>query len=126
MGGLAGARVGGHIISSMWSILLLLLGICCKEGWYVASVRGLGVVERKDGEDSASEKISLRRVRTDSGDCCNPTGILPFSTEARLTAAAITASAGVTFGFEMYLCLWNTFSETLVAQIFNIQKVHVR
>ena len=107
-------------------VLLLLLGICCKECWSVASVRGLGVVERKDGEDATSEKNSLRRVSSASGDCCKHAGILPFSTEARLTAAAIMASVGVTFGFEMYLCLLNTVSETLVAQIFNIQKVHVR
>ena len=33
VGGLAGARVGGRALSSMWSFLLLLLGICCEEGW---------------------------------------------------------------------------------------------
>ena len=53
--------------------------------------RGLGVVERKDGDAAASEKISLRRVRSTSGDFCKHAGILPFSTEARLPAAAITA-----------------------------------
>ena len=110
VGGLAGARVCGRVLSSMWSFLLLLLGICCEEVWRVASVRGLGVVERKDGEDAASDKISLRRVRSDSGDCCKHAVILPFVTEARLPAAAITASAGVTLGFEMYLCLWNTIA----------------
>ena len=67
------------------------------------SVLGLGVVERKDGEAAASEKISLRRVRSASGDCCKHAGILPLSTEARFPAAEITASVGVTFGFEMYL-----------------------
>ena len=126
MGSLAGARVGGHVQSSMWSFLLLLLVIFCEEGWCVVSVRGLGVVESKDGEDAASEKISLRRVRSASGGCCKHAGILPFSTKARLPAAAITALAGVTFGFEMYLCLWNTIAETLVARVFNIQKVHAR
>ena len=30
VGGLAGARVGGRVRSSMWSFLLLLLGICCE------------------------------------------------------------------------------------------------
>ena len=44
VGGLAGVRVGGHILSSMWSFLLLLLGICCEEGWLFALVLGLGVV----------------------------------------------------------------------------------
>ena len=105
MGGLSGAHVGGSVLSSMWSFLLLLLGICCEEGWCVASVRGLGVVERKYGEAAASEKISLRRVRSASRDCCKHAGIVPFSVEARFLATAITASAGVTFGFDMYLCL---------------------
>ena len=50
----------------------------------------------------------------------------PLSTEARFPAAEITASVGVTFGFEMYLSLWNTVSENLVARVFNIQKVHAR
>ena len=126
MGGLAGARVGGRVLSSVWSFLLLLIGICCEEGWCVASVRRLGVVERKDVEAAASEKISLRRVRSASGDCCKHAGIFPFSTEARLPAAAIMASEGVTFGFEMYLCLWNTVAETLVARVFNIQKFHAQ
>ena len=124
MGGLAGARVDGSVLSSMWSFLLIFLGTCCEEGWCVLSVRGLGVVERKYGEAAASEKISLRRVRFAIGDCCKHAGILPFSNEAILPAAAIMASAGVTFGFEMYLCLWNTVAETLGARVFNIQKVH--
>ena len=126
VGGVAGARVGGHVLSSVWSFLLLLLGICCEEGWCIALVRRLGVVERKYVEAAASEKISLRRVRSASGDCFKHTGIVPFSAKARLPAEAITASAGVTFGFEMYLCLCNTVAETLVAQVFNIQKVHAR
>ena len=67
------------------------------------SVLGFGVVERKDGEDAASDKISLRRVRTASGDCCKHAVILPFSTNSILPAAEITASTGVMFGFEMYL-----------------------
>ena len=54
MGGLAGACVGGRVLSSMWLFLLLLLGICYEEGWCVASVRGLCVVERKGGEDATS------------------------------------------------------------------------
>ena len=70
VGVLAGAHVGGRVLSSMWSFLLLLLDICCEEGWCVALELGLGVVERKDGEATASEKISLRRVRSTSWDCC--------------------------------------------------------
>ena len=89
-------------------------------------MRGLGVVERKYGEAAASDKISLRRIRTASGDCCKHASILPFSTDSIFPGAEITASTGVMFGFEMYLCLWNTFSETLVAQVFNIQKFHAR
>ena len=126
VGSVSGARMGGRVLSSMWSFLLLLFGIFCEVGWCVASARGLVIVERKDGEDAASEKISIRRVRYASGDCCKHAGILTFSTEARLPAAAITASEGVTFGFEMYLCLWNTVAETLVAWVFNIKKFHTR
>ena len=104
MGGLSGARVG----------------LC------VASARGSDVVKRENSVADASEKILLRRVRSVSGDCCKHAGIVPFSTEARLPAAGITASAGVTFGFEIYLCLWNTVAETLVSRVFNIQKFHAR
>ena len=124
VGGLSGACVCVRVLISMWSFLLILLDICCEKGLCVASARGSGVVERKDGEATVSEKISLRRERSARGDCCKHAGIAPFSTDARLPAAAITVSAGVTFGFEMYLCLWNTVAETLVARVFNIQKVH--
>ena len=87
---------------------------------------GLVVVEMKDGEAAASEMFSLRRVRSASRDCCKLAGILPFSAEARFPDAAITALARVMFGFEMYLCLWKAVSKTLVARVFNIQKVHAR
>ena len=30
--GVAGAHVGGRVLSSMWLFLLLLFGICCEEG----------------------------------------------------------------------------------------------
>ena len=33
---------------------------------------------------------------------------------------------GVTFWFEMYLCLCNTVAKTLVARVFNIPKVHTQ
>ena len=99
VGGLSGACEGGRVLSSMWPFFLLFLDICCEEGWCVASAQGVGVVERKDGEAAASEKMSLRRVRSASGDCCKHAGILPFSTEARFPAAAMTASEGVMFGF---------------------------
>ena len=126
MGSLSGARADGRALSSMWPFLLTLLGICCEKGLCVASARGLGVVEKKDGEAAASEKSSLRRIRSPSGDCCKHAGIVPFYAKARFTAAAMTASAGVTFGFEIYLCLWNTAADTLVGRVFNIQKVHAR
>ena len=87
---------------------------------------GSGVDKGKNGEAAASEKISLRRVRSASGDCCKHAGIVSFSAEARLPAAAMTESAGVTFGFEIYLCLCNTVADTLVARVFNIQKFHSR
>ena len=87
---------------------------------------GSGVVERKYGEASASEKISLRRVKSASGDCCKDVGIVPFSAEARFPAAAITVLVGVKFGFVMYLCLWNNVADNLFARVFNIQKVHAQ
>ena len=116
---MAGASVGGRDLSSMWLF-------CCEEGWCVALAWGLCVVERKDGEAAASEKISLRRVRSASGDCCKLAGILTFSDKARFPAAAITASVGVMFRFEIYLCLWKAVAENLVARVFNIQKVHAQ
>ena len=118
--------MGGRALSSMWPFLLTLLDICYKKGLCVASARGSGFVKGKDGEASASEKISLRRVRSASRDCCKHAGIVPFSAKARFPAAAITASAGVTFGFEMYLCLWNSIADTLVARVFNTQKIYAR
>ena len=80
-----------------------MLDICCKKGVCVVLTRESGVVEGKTGEAAASEKISPRRVRSASGDCCKHGGIAPFSAESRLPAVSITESAGVTFGFEMYL-----------------------
>ena len=77
MGGLSGARVGGRVLSSMWPFFLLLLDICCEEGWCVASTRGLGVIERKYGEAATSEKISLRCGRSISGDYCKHADISP-------------------------------------------------
>ena len=126
MGSLSGARADGRALSSMWPFLLTLLGICCKKVWCITSARGSGVVEGKNGEDASSDKISLRRVRSARGDCCKHAGIVPFSGEARLPATAITTSVGVAIGFEMYLCLWNTVAGTLVARVFNIQKVHAQ
>ena len=118
--------MGGRALSFMWPFLLIVLDICCKKSFCTTSARGSGVVEGKDGEAAASEKISLRRVRSASGDCFKHTGIVPFSAKARLPATAITTSVGVAIGFEMYLCLWNTVAGTLVARVFNIQRVHVR
>ena len=126
VGGLSGARMGGRALISMWPFLLALLDICCKKGLCVASSRGSGVVAGKDSEAAASEKFSLRRVRSASGDCYKHAGIVLFSAEARLPVSGITDSAGVTFGFEMYLCLWNTVDNTLVARVFNIKKIHTR
>ena len=102
---LSGARVGRRTLTSMWKFLLTLLDICCKKGLFSALTLGSGVAEGKHGEAAASEKISLRRVRSAIGDCCKHLGIVPFSAEAILPAAAMTASVGVTLGFEMYLCL---------------------
>ena len=45
---------------------------------------------------------------------------------ASLPAAAITASFGVTNGFEMCLCLWKTVADTQVHRVFNIQMIYAR
>ena len=126
VGGLSGAHVGRRALTSMWPFLLALLDICCEKVLCVVLTLGSGVVEGGNGEAAASEKISLRRVRSASGDCCKHAGIVPFSSEARLPAAAMLASSGVTLGFEIYLCLCNTVSDTLVARVFNIQNFHSR
>ena len=60
VGGVSGARVGGSVLSSTWSFLLLLFGIFCEVGWCVASARGLVIVERKDVEDASSELARFR------------------------------------------------------------------
>ena len=124
VGGLLGACVGGRTLTSMWPFLLTLLGICCKKGLCVASMLGSGVTKEKNGEAAASEKISLRRVRSTRGDCCKHAGIVPFSAEDRLTSEEMTVSAGVTLVFEIHLCLWNTVADTLVARVFIIQNFH--
>ena len=126
VGSLPSARIGGRAITSMWPFLLTLLDICCEKGLCVALTLGSGVAKGGNGEAADSEKISLRRVRSASGDCCKHAGIVPFSAEAIFPAAVMTASAGVTLVFEIYLCLWNTVSEILVARVFIIQNFHAR
>ena len=54
VGVLSSARVGRSVLSSMWPFLLLFIDIFCEGGWCVASARGLGVAEKKDGEAAAS------------------------------------------------------------------------
>ena len=102
-GGLSGARVGGRTLTRMWPFLLTLLNIGCERGLCVASTLGSGVAKGENGEAAASKKFSLRRVKSASEECCKHTGIFPFNAEARLPAAAMTASAGMTCEFEMYL-----------------------
>ena len=101
-----------------------LSGACV--GLCVALALGSGVAEGKNSEAAASEKILLRRVRSAIGDCCKHAGIVPFSADSRLPAAEMTALAGVTLGFEIYLCLWSTVADTLVARVFTIQIFHAR
>ena len=126
VGGLSGDCAGRHTLSSMWPFLLTLLDIFCEKGLCVASDLGSDVVKGKYGEAAACEKISLRCVRFASGDFCKHADILTSSAKARLPAAARTTLAGVTLGFEMYLCLCNTVADTLVARVFNIQNFHAR
>ena len=53
-------------------------------------------------------------------------GIWPPMRVARLPAAAMMASSGVTDGLEMYLCLWKTVAETRVRRVPFIQMIHAR
>ena len=55
----------------------------------------------------------LRSARLELLRCC--AWIFLLSVWARLAAAAMMASAGVTVGLVMYLCLKNTVAEILVA-----------
>ena len=115
--------MGGRALTFVWLFLLTLFDIFREKGLCIALTLGSGVVKGGNGEAAASEKISLRRVRPASGYCCKHAGIVTFSDEARCPAAAITALAGVTLGFEMYVCLWNTVADILVARVFNIQNL---
>ena len=63
----------------------------------------------------------LRRITFASEDSWRYWGILPFSVEAKFLAAEISMSAGVTAGFETYLCLWITVAGTCVARVCCIQ-----
>ena len=53
-------------------------------------------------------------------------GKCPLIKLASLPAATMTASSGVTDGFEMYLCLWKTVADTRVHRVFDIQMIHAR
>ena len=57
---MAGARVGGRVLISMWSF-------CCKEGWCVALSRGLGVVERKDSGLPPKRKFHIGPLGSPAG-----------------------------------------------------------
>ena len=111
--------MGGRALTSMWPFFFTLLDICCKKGLYNTLTLGSGMAEGGNDEAAASKKISLKRVRSASADYCKHAGIVPFSAKARLPAASMRASVGVTLGFEIYLCLWNTVPETLAARVFS-------
>ena len=51
---------------------------------------------------------------------------MPLHAAVKLLAAAMTASAAETIGFEMYLCLWKTVAETLVVREAFIHMVQAR
>ena len=51
-------------------------------------------------------KTELSRARSSMASLLRLLDHAPLMTTASLLAAAMTASAGVTVGFEMYLCLW--------------------
>ena len=76
------------------------------------------------GTAAASENILLRRDSSEKGDSCRDWGILIFSAAAKFWAADMTASSGVTLGFEMYLCLWKTVLEIRTARVLIIHIFH--
>ena len=67
-----------------------------------------------DSPVAAREKIELRCVKASRDDSLRYWGIFPFSAAVKLLAAAMTASAAETVGFDMNLCLWKTVAKTLV------------
>ena len=76
-----------------------------------------GVTESVGGSGFAANtfwKMEPRRVSWLSKVSLSWCGIFPLIKLAILPAAAMTASSGVTDGFEMYLCLWKTIADTRV------------
>ena len=88
-----------------------------------------GVTELGGGLGFAANtfwKMEPRRVSWLSKVSLSWCGIFPLIKLAILPAAAMTASSGVTDGFETYLCLWKTVADTRVHRVFDIQMIHAR
>ena len=73
------------------------------------------------GTAAVSYNIWIRSVSSASRDYWRYWGIFPFNAEAKFLAAEITVYAGVTAGFEIYLRLWITVSDTHVERVCCIQ-----
>ena len=95
--------------------------------------RWTGVVSRAVERDGGSGSVARaclkkdpRRVSSSSEVSLSWCGMWPPMRVARLPAAAMMASLGVTNGLEMYLCLWKTVAETRVRRVSFIQMIHAR
>ena len=134
---LLGARIGGFTGSDrcgrgIATLTLSSANLAIKRG----ERRGCGCVGKLpggrrcgisiSGVAAASEKIVMRRVSSLKGDYWRRWGMCTLIAVIRLPAAAIMASARVAVGFEIYLCLWKTVSDTQVAWVFLIQVSHAR
>jgi len=90
------------------------------DGW--AGWRGLtGAVEAAACANGVSRYVNLSRE-----DSPRLWDRFPLSASDSLPAAAMTASSGVTAGAEMYLCLWKTVLNTLVARVSFIHMVQAQ
>ena len=78
------------------------------------------------GVVAASENIVLRRVSSLKWDSWRRWGRWLLIAVMRFPAAEMMASAGVAVGFERYLCLWKTVSDTRVDRVLIIQIFHAR
>ena len=99
-----------------WGVALLWL---CRQSCRRRELRYFNL-----GVAAASDNIVMRRVSLLKGDSWRRLSMWPLIAVSRFPAAAMTASAGVTVGFEIYLCLWKAVDDTWVAQVFIIQIVH--
>ena len=88
----------------------------------VATMQGIGVV----GTGTSGLRMEVRRSRWVRSVSLRDCGKLPVINVARVPAAAMMRSEGVTSGLEMYLCLWNTVADMRKERVFVIHIVQDR